>query len=191
MTARNGTPLAVGDRSPTTGRCGEEAVSSYACPILPDGRRAWRWTQLDGFGRIVVTARGVGAFESRVIRQHDGCWTWKGGLNEFGYGTFGGRLAHRVALSIAERPVPATSEVDHLCRTRACVNPAHLEAVSRQENIARVARSEKCRRGHFNWSYPKGGRKCMDCKRARDAKRHACRAWAAKNPKLAAGIGVR
>ncbi len=30
------------------------------------------------------------------------------------------------------------SELDHLCQNRRCVNPAHLEPVSRSENLRRV-----------------------------------------------------
>ena len=32
---------------------------------------------------------------------------------------------------------------DHLCRNRACCNPAHIELVTRQTNIKRVYRRRK------------------------------------------------
>jgi hypothetical protein len=45
--------------------------------------------------------------------------------------------------------------LDHLCRVRLCVNPAHLDPVTCGENIrrgespnAQTAREGKCRRGH-------------------------------------------
>lgn len=34
-------------------------------------------------------------------------------------------------------PIPEGYDVDHLCSVRNCVNPDHLEAVTRTENIQR------------------------------------------------------
>lgn len=45
--------------------------------------------------------------------------------------------AHRAAYIEARGAIPAGYDIDHLCRVRACVNPDHLEAVSRTENIRR------------------------------------------------------
>jgi len=35
-------------------------------------------------------------------------------------------------------PVPDGFELDHLCRNRGCVNPAHLEKVTHEENVRRI-----------------------------------------------------
>jgi hypothetical protein len=52
-------------------------------------------------------------------------------------------------------PIPEGLTIDHLCRVRHCVNPAHLEAVSERVNIlrgngagARNARKTHCVKGH-------------------------------------------
>jgi hypothetical protein len=73
------------------------------------------------------------------------CWPLRNpGPN--GYGFFSYREAGVVKSISAQRfahlafigPIPAGLEVDHLCRNRSCCNPAHLEAVTREENIRRA-----------------------------------------------------
>ena len=44
---------------------------------------------------------------------------------------------HRFAHLRSIGPIPKGYDVDHLCRVRNCVNPAHLEAVTRLENVRR------------------------------------------------------
>lgn len=72
---------------------------------------------------------------------NSGCWLWIAALVTAGYGQFGldGRMqsAHRVAFGLFVGPIPADYEIDHLCRNRACVNPAHLEAVPQIVNWLR------------------------------------------------------
>lgn len=74
--------------------------------------------------------------ESMYQVRPDGCWYWIGNI-EFGYGRIGNRLAYRVIYEQQKGPVPAGLELDHTCRNRACVNPDHLEPVSRRENVRR------------------------------------------------------
>lgn len=75
------------------------------------------------------------------------CLIWQGSLNDRGYGmssSGGRRLAHKVQWETVHGPVPDGLELDHLCRQRDCVNPAHLEPVTHAENMRRssVARAE-------------------------------------------------
>ena len=70
------------------------------------------------------------------------CWNWTGYVGPKGYGeiSLGGRhglmrRTHRVAYELANGPIPEGLEVDHSCRNRACVNPAHLRLVTRKQNM--------------------------------------------------------
>lgn len=70
----------------------------------------------------------------------DDCWLWRGALNNRGYGrlTRGGHVyAHRYVYELERGPIPTGMQLDHLCRTPACVNPAHLEPVTGTENVRR------------------------------------------------------
>jgi hypothetical protein len=44
---------------------------------------------------------------------------------------------HRLVYILANGPIGDELHVDHLCRCRACINPAHLEAVPVVENVRR------------------------------------------------------
>jgi hypothetical protein len=96
--------------------------------------------------------------EAKVVRDGD-CWLWTGAISEGGYPLLkvDGRCrrAHRVAYELLAGPIPAELQLDHLCRIRHCVNPAHLEPVTAHENTHRgvgpiVARGTKthCAEGH-------------------------------------------
>jgi hypothetical protein len=89
-------------------------------------------------------------FWAKVDRRGpDDCWIWLGAKISSGYGTiyFGGKvrivLAHRVAFELEVGPIPDGLELDHLCFERACVNPAHLEPVTKQENLRREAEHQR------------------------------------------------
>lgn len=87
------------------------------------------------------------------IDPDTGCWNWRQRIHREGYGCFnisqpmvsGKRaskfwLAHRWSYITFVGPIPAGLELDHLCRNRACCNPAHLEPVTRTENTRRGER---------------------------------------------------
>jgi len=88
--------------------------------------------------------------ESRIHRSPDGCWIWTGTLDRTGYGRLnvgrhddGRRLsqaAHRFVWEQTRGPIEPGLVLDHRCRTRACVNPDHLEPVEHLENLRRGAR---------------------------------------------------
>jgi hypothetical protein len=70
-----------------------------------------------------------------------GCWVWLAALNKHGYGSFKyagkDKKAHRVSYELFIGPIPYGLTLDHLCRVRCCVNPAHLEPTTIQENWRR------------------------------------------------------
>jgi hypothetical protein len=75
---------------------------------------------------------------SRVERGEH-CWLWRGTQVRGGYGRVkvDGRqvLAHRLAYALTHGSIPDGLVVHHECRTRLCVNPAHLRACSQRENV--------------------------------------------------------
>lgn len=118
---------------------------------------------------------------------NSGCWLWLGVLTKSGYGRVysGGslKMAHRVSFEMHVGEIPAGLDLDHLCRVRCCVNPEHLEPVTRKENIRRgvgVGKANKaklcCPRGHLYDSAnteieSHGWRRCRACIRERRLER--------------------
>lgn len=71
------------------------------------------------------------------------CWLWTDAPNGAGYGMFGANgvtwMAHRYSMILAGHMLTDGLTIDHLCRVRLCVNPAHLEEVTYGENLRRAA----------------------------------------------------
>lgn len=116
------------------------------------------------------------------------CWLWTSRIERSGYGRFKSsgkyHYAHRVAYGLAVGPIPDGLTIDHLCRVRNCVNPAHLEPVTQRENTlrgegvaARNARKTHCPQGHEytleNTCVSRGLRHCRTCNRDRTRERRA------------------
>lgn len=130
--------------------------------------------------------------------SNEACWLWTGARNWGGYGVAHNPIAkkvqgaHRVAWHLATGSLPpAGLDLDHLCRNRACVNPFHLEPVTRQENLRRgvgskmrterAAKRTHCKNGH-PWddkntgTQSNGARRCLACHRDEERVRRANRA---------------
>lgn len=122
-------------------------------------------------------------FSPRYFTKHeDGCWTWHSHdkRSMYGFVKYRGKSlsAHRLIYSFFH-PLTEGMTLDHLCRNRTCVNPAHLEEVTLKENVlrgegfyARNKRKQRCPQGHLlvkENCVPsfKDGRKCLTCLRER------------------------
>jgi HNH endonuclease len=107
----------------------------------------------------------------------NGCRLWNRSVDANGYGQFhlADRTvkAHLVAWAIERGEFPDGLEPDHTCNVRRCIAPIHVEWVTHEENVRRIAlRSEFCRAGLHRWSeqvplYRGDARECRPCRTSR------------------------
>ena len=124
--------------------------------------------------------------------SYDRCWIWPS-TNQDGYAS---DRAHRKVYEAAVGPIPEGMEIDHTCHDpdvcqlgkecphRACVNPAHLEVVTRLENVRRSMRT-RCVNDHEpNWSdyKPGGSRSCRTCRTEERVRRKAAQVEMLRDP---------
>lgn len=113
---------------------------------------------------------------TQKITRTETCWLWTGAKSHNGYAHVWvpdrktSVRAHRLMYELFIGPIHEGLTLDHLCGVRHCVNPAHLEPVTRAEN-ARRAYAEYipkvlCKRGHPRVT-TKDGRRfiCPTCRR--------------------------
>lgn len=162
-------------------------------------------------GKLNLTAKE--RVLSRItIDPESGCWLWTGGITAKGYGVIRfankTREAYRLSYEVLVGPIPAGMHLDHtchdpktctlneLCPHRRCVNPAHLEPVTKHENMARsgilAARIRQqtgkthCPKGHEytpeNTKVKNGCRNCKAC----DSARHMVKWRLQRQPPVAA-----
>lgn len=117
------------------------------------------------------------------------CWQWTGALHD-GYGNFTYDASHRgtrrmrahrwLWKQLVDAELPDEIDLDHLCRNRGCVNPDHLEPVTRRVNLSRgIGTTDRltCINGHDftpenTYTYKASGhRQCRTCRRQRDRQR--------------------
>lgn len=149
------------------------AKSAAQKRLHPKGRPvANRWPDLTPLERLL----------GKLDTCDDDCIVFTGKLS-LGYGrlNIGGTvyLAHRLIYETFVGPIPEGLTLDHLCRNRACVNPAHLEPVTLEENKrrgeslpAQNARKTYCAHGHAydeanTHITTNGYRQCRACNRLR------------------------
>ncbi|TDW87272.1 hypothetical protein EV137_5345 [Kribbella pratensis] len=102
---------------------------------------------VDAAGRYVSTPAAQRFASQYVVDTVTGCWEWTGSLDTYGCGRLrvDGRLmqAHRFALLLAGVELIPGREVVPRCRRRLCVNPAHLEQLTRSERQRRQSRAPR------------------------------------------------
>lgn len=134
-------------------------------------------------------------FESKISRlPESGCWVWLGATDGGGYGGMkvDGRIekAHRLSFSHFSGELTDGLEIDHLCRVRCCVNPHHLEQVTRSENLRRspiIGKTRKDHKTHCKNGHPrtegntyingKGHIYCKDCRAECEKNRRLKAKW--------------
>lgn len=146
--------------------------------------RRCRWISYKS-KRLMIKIPLAERFMSLVDRDTNdpyGCWVWVGSRLRGKYGRFRiqgkTKFAHRVSYELFVGQIPAELELDHVCNTHACVNPAHLQPVTRAENMRRrpfvgvaLANAKKthCQRGHLlagdnlRGGQRAGNRSCKQC----------------------------
>lgn len=135
--------------------------------------------------------------QHRKVDSKTGCWIWTGALsNGYGRATLARPrrqvCVHKAAYEFYVGKVPKGLDLDHLCRNRACFNPAHLEPVTRSVNCSRgdsgkargaqLRARKRCSKGHLfsknnTRMDSKGHRVCLKCKKI------AWKKWHTKNHK--------
>jgi hypothetical protein len=173
------------------------------CPECgkPAARKSRRYCSL-GCVRI---AQGAG----RIVRKHkiseqeheahfwervrktspDQCWEWTGSKNIYGIwcywhpdGKWVSIEAHRYLWKIIlEREIPPGHNVHHVCESKFCVNPDHLELLTDAEhcrrhkrtdfffNLVEIGQATHCLNGHeftpenTYWDRSRKCRKCRTC----------------------------
>lgn len=180
-----------------------KGVCSVDGCISPSLARGWcskhyqRWSKYgDPLGEAAPRPAEppVTRFWPKVYRYGvGGCWYWLGSLFGGGYGRFclshgEAVLAHRYAYEQVVGSIPDGLELDHLCLVKWCVNPAHLEPVTSQENTRRwAALITHCPAGHEytpanTYRHADVRRSCRTCRRedARKPERQPGRREAAR-----------
>lgn len=91
--------------------------------------------------RADMTDKDIARFWAKVDKSGD-CWNWTAATIRSGYAVirFRGKkvLAHRFAYALAYGGCTNNLVIDHKCHNKRCVNPAHLQLVTRQQNNENV-----------------------------------------------------
>lgn len=110
----------------------------------------------------------------KVPENPEDCWEWTGALG--GSGLYARFSIERVQVSAARCSYrtfvgPIEYEIDHKCENHACVNPEHLQDITKAKNLRlKFDRKTHCKWGHERtpentYVDPRGWRECLECRR--------------------------
>lgn len=144
---------------------------------------------------------------TRCNVDDDGCWVSTYSTASHGYAQIGwsttaaeqaagkprsyGVLAHRASWTHVNGQVPIGMTIDHLCKNRRCVNPAHLRLLPNWENARRNQGDDwkfgTCRNGHPDTRLTVSARKAKsgrvyDALVCRDCRADYNRRWRERHP---------
>lgn len=173
----------------------------------PSFRTTARWNT------VSVPAHVAERAHNRHSVNEDGCWVSTYSTASHGYAQIGwgipvservpggprnrGALAHRASWTHVHGQVPIGMTLDHLCKNRRCVNPAHLRLLSNYENARRNTGDDwgfgTCRNGHPDTELEeslrtaKSGRKYFGL-RCRVCMNESRKKWEERNPEKVRAI---
>jgi len=121
----------------------------------------------------------------RIIPEpNTGCWLWimRSELRGYPLAGFSGKTVRvsRLSYEAFIGEIPKGMTIDHKCGVKCCLNPAHLDAVSDEENRRRAgvpsyinSQKNECIHGHPLFGdnvTPRsdGKRRCVTCQSLRD-----------------------
>ncbi|MCD1287303.1 MULTISPECIES: HNH endonuclease signature motif containing protein [unclassified Brevibacterium] len=157
----------------------------------------------DNWNRGVIPQRVMDRAHEKIVRSMNGCWISTYSTASHGYAQVGwqskadGRgmvLAHRAVWEKFNGPVPIGMTLDHLCREKRCVNPAHLRLLENFENGRRTHGANwklgECANGHPNSMLAedphrkdkagnlRSGKRCAGCRKLHQARNN----WRTRHP---------
>ena len=130
--------------------------------------------------RIIIPERVAARAATRFVVDEHGCHISTYSVASHGYAQIGWQdgdyrqvvTAHRASWVHVNGQIPEGMTIDHLCRVRPCINPAHLRLMSNLDNARGgggfhttppVPTGDRCHRGHEELLYASGARHCREC----------------------------
>lgn len=174
-----------------------------------------RWNSVPVPARVAERA-----YTNVDVDEETGCWISRYSVASHGYSQVGwqagssrhGVLGHRASWVHVNGQVPLGMTLDHVCKTKRCVNPGHLRLLPNYENARRTFGADWpmgfCKHGHPNSSLapvmlqkrkgaePRRVLRCSECFPESGAPRnadktHCKRGHALVPPNIYASVGRR
>lgn len=162
-----------------------------------DSRQVSRWNATPVPERVAERAY------ERAERREDGCWISRYSTASHGYAQVGWQesgdrhvvLAHRAAWTRINGQVPLGMTLDHTCKQRRCVNPAHLRLLPNYENARRTSGRDwpmgYCANGHPNSALVPRSKDAPHLRICGECRREATRRYYNKYPEKRAQAVAR